>query len=270
MHHLDEVYVHYIVNGSRIGFDYTSHSYQIARCNMLPKPYGSGWVLSKRRGAWLSGWPLGDGIVTSSDKPLWGHTQVAPARQPEANRQPVLPRGGQCQWWHSAWTLLPIMHFNWRAVTSILQSVRGLMLEKLVLESAYRIVPVHPDNQPLLRMEWKGYWYVDATLPFGLWSATKIFMALADGLLWIMGCNRTIWMTTFSSASQSHTSVLRLSVWHCPYVNVQECQCRPRRLKVRQPACLSYEFYLIQATVYKKERECRTPYCPIQTHFEEC
>ena len=44
---------------------------------------------------------------------------------------------------------------------------KGTMLAKLDLESAYRIVPVHPDDRGLLGMEWKGGWYVDTALPFG-------------------------------------------------------------------------------------------------------
>ena len=35
-------------------------------------------------------------------------------------------------------------------------------------------------------MRWKGQLYVDTTLPFGLWSAPKIFTALADALEWIL------------------------------------------------------------------------------------
>ena len=38
-------------------------------------------------------------------------------------------------------------------------------------------------------MEWKDSLYIDTVLPFGLWSARKIFNALADTLLWIMGHN---------------------------------------------------------------------------------
>ena len=36
-----------------------------------------------------------------------------------------------------------------------------MMLAKLDLENAYQIVPVHPDDQWLLGMEWEGGWYVD-------------------------------------------------------------------------------------------------------------
>ena len=54
-------------------------------------------------------------------------------------------------------------------------------------QSAYRIVPVHPDNRPLLGMLWQDhlYMYIDASLPFGLRSAPKLFNAIADALEWI-------------------------------------------------------------------------------------
>ena len=60
----------------------------------------------------------------------------------------------------------------------------GALLAKVDIESAYRLVPVHPLDRPLQAMEWKGRLYVDPTLPFGLRSAPKIFNALADGLEW--------------------------------------------------------------------------------------
>ena len=61
----------------------------------------------------------------------------------------------------------------------------GTLLAKVDIESAYRLVPVHPDDRPLLAMQWKGGVYVDTMLPFGLRSAPKIFTAIADGLEWI-------------------------------------------------------------------------------------
>ena len=54
------------------------------------------------------------------------------------------------------------------------------------LESAYRHVPVHPDDRHLLGMRWRGNVCLDAALPFGLRSAPKIFSAVADALLWVM------------------------------------------------------------------------------------
>ena len=39
-------------------------------------------------------------------------------------------------------------------------------LIKLDLSNAYRIVPVHPDDQPLLGLSWQGSTYMDRALPF--------------------------------------------------------------------------------------------------------
>ena len=61
----------------------------------------------------------------------------------------------------------------------------GALLAKADIKSAYRIVPVHPDDLPLLGVEWKGTRYIDRMLPFGLRSAPKIFNALADALQWL-------------------------------------------------------------------------------------
>ena len=59
-------------------------------------------------------------------------------------------------------------------------------MAKMDVKSAYRIVPVHPQDWYLLGMQWKDKVYVDAALPFGLRSASKIFNALADTIEWIV------------------------------------------------------------------------------------
>ena len=61
----------------------------------------------------------------------------------------------------------------------------GALLAKADVKSAYRIVPVHPDDIPLLGVQWNGKSYMDRMLPFGLRSAPKIFNALADALEWV-------------------------------------------------------------------------------------
>ena len=60
----------------------------------------------------------------------------------------------------------------------------GAQLAKVDIKSAYRLVPVHPDDRPLLGVCWHDEHYVDAMLPFGLRSAPKIFTAVADALEW--------------------------------------------------------------------------------------
>ena len=58
-------------------------------------------------------------------------------------------------------------------------------MAKFDIKSAYRLIPVHPQDRYLLGMCWEGKLYVDASLPFGLRSAPKIFTAVADALEWI-------------------------------------------------------------------------------------
>ena len=58
------------------------------------------------------------------------------------------------------------------------------LLAKVDIKSAYRLVPVHLDDRPLLGLVWNGEYFVDAMLPFGLRLAPKIFTAVADALEW--------------------------------------------------------------------------------------
>ena len=47
---------------------------------------------------------------------------------------------------------------------------RGILLAKVDLKSAYRIVPIHPEDRPLMGMQWKGdyMWTPAYLLDFGL------------------------------------------------------------------------------------------------------
>ena len=71
------------------------------------------------------------------------------------------------------------------AVKLVQRLGRGTLLAKMDLKEAYRAIPVHPADRPLLSVQWQGTIFVDGALPFGLRSAPKLFSALADGLLWI-------------------------------------------------------------------------------------
>lgn len=59
-------------------------------------------------------------------------------------------------------------------------------MTKVDVELAYRLIPVHPTDHPLLAIEWKGELYVNPMLPFGLHSAPKIFNTVADTLEWCL------------------------------------------------------------------------------------
>ena len=82
---------------------------------------------------------------------------------------------------------------------------QGTELLKIDLSNAYRIVIVHPSDQPLLGISWQGKKYVKRSLPFGLKSSPKILF-----LPWLTSlhgpCIATelplsfiIWTTSFSS-----------------------------------------------------------------------
>ena len=59
---------------------------------------------------------------------------------------------------------------------------RGAMLVKADIKEAYHMIPVHPQDQRLLDIQWEDAVYIDRMLPFGLRSAPKIFPAVADAL----------------------------------------------------------------------------------------
>ena len=70
-------------------------------------------------------------------------------------------------------------------VASIVASLGpSSLMAKVDIESAYRLIPVHPDDRPLLAVRWRGETFCDGMLPFGLRSAPKIFTAVADALEW--------------------------------------------------------------------------------------
>ena len=73
------------------------------------------------------------------------------------------------------------------AVRCILSLGQGVLLAKFDITSAYHVVPVHPEDRLLLGRRWRGELLVDGALSFGLRSAPKLFTAIADALLWIMG-----------------------------------------------------------------------------------
>ena len=53
-------------------------------------------------------------------------------------------------------------------VTKMVSQLRmGALLAKVDIESAYRLIPVHPDDWTLLAIRWKGDMYVDTRLPIG-------------------------------------------------------------------------------------------------------
>ena len=71
------------------------------------------------------------------------------------------------------------------AMDSAMLLGRGALMAKIDVKSAFRLCPVNPDEQHLLGMRWKGQFFYDRVLPFGLRSAPYIFNTLAEAVEWI-------------------------------------------------------------------------------------
>ena len=72
------------------------------------------------------------------------------------------------------------------AARMILQLGPGTEMAKIDIASAFRLIPVHPDDRYLLGMKWNDHVYIDRQLPFGLRSAPLLFNGYADALEWII------------------------------------------------------------------------------------
>lgn len=60
----------------------------------------------------------------------------------------------------------------------------GCYLAKTDIKSAFRIIPIHPGDYPLLGMKWQGNYYFDRCLPMGCRSSCAIFERFSTALEW--------------------------------------------------------------------------------------
>lgn len=79
-------------------------------------------------------------------------------------------------------------------VACVVRLGKGTIMAKMDIRQAYRNIPVHPSDRPLLGMVWEEEVYIDKVLPFGLRSAPLLFTAVADALLWIMKSQGIEWV----------------------------------------------------------------------------
>ena len=71
-------------------------------------------------------------------------------------------------------------------VKHVIRQGRGALLYKVDMQHAFRNIPVHPSDWPLLGMVWDGQYYFDKVLPFGLRSSPAIFNKFAEAVCWIL------------------------------------------------------------------------------------
>lgn len=71
------------------------------------------------------------------------------------------------------------------AISVLKRMGRVCFMAKTDIKSAFRIIPVHPDDHPLLGMTWENLYYYDRCLPMGCSSSCAIFEAFSTALEWI-------------------------------------------------------------------------------------
>ena len=72
------------------------------------------------------------------------------------------------------------------AIEHILYFGQGSYLAKTDILSAFRIIPIHPKDIPLLGFKWNNLYYFDKCLPMGCSSSCSIFEAFSTSLEWIV------------------------------------------------------------------------------------
>ena len=61
------------------------------------------------------------------------------------------------------------------AISVIKQTGAGCVMAKTDVKSAFRIIPIHPNDYSLLGMKWQNLFYFDRCLPMGCSSSCAIF-----------------------------------------------------------------------------------------------
>ena len=102
------------------------------------------------------------------------------------------------------------------AITEMVQKLgRDSFLVKLDIESAFRLIPLHPDDFSLMGMQHQGRYYVDKALPFGCSSSCAIFEKFATFLEWgakkvAMSENLVHYLDDFCGGEKSHADARAL------------------------------------------------------------
>lgn len=72
-------------------------------------------------------------------------------------------------------------------VALVREAGRGALIAKCDITDAFRLIPIHPSQYPLLGMTFAGGFYFDRTLPMGLSSSCAIFEEFSKALVFSLG-----------------------------------------------------------------------------------
>ena len=71
------------------------------------------------------------------------------------------------------------------AITLIKANGRNCYLAKTDIKSAFRIIPISPDDYKLLGFKWKGKYFYDKVLVMGGSSSCRIFETFSTAIEWV-------------------------------------------------------------------------------------
>ena len=220
--HPDRDFMEYIIAGLResfrIGYDYQGHKCKGCEDNMKSAKEHPQVVDDYIMKECLAGRLLGP-----LDPQMFTEVQVS--------RFGVITKSEP-----GSWRLILYLSSPVRAIVS---TGEGAMLAKVDIKSAYRIIPVHPEDRPLLGMRWREALYVDSALPFGLRSAPKLFNSVADVLEWKlkhMGIQQVFhYLDDFLIVAPPHSPCCKEELRYCySALTVWECQWQVRSWRVQQ------------------------------------
>ena len=126
-------------------------------------------------------------------------------------------------------------------------------MSKIDLKNAFRLIPVRPSDWNLLGMQWRGKFYIDTFLPFGLRSAPFLFNHLSVAIHWILQHKHSVYhllyylddfFTASAPASQECSSNFSAMLSLCRKINAP---VKPSKIE-GPTTCLTFQGVLIDTS----------------------
>ena len=189
--HPDQDFAQYICTGIQRGFR-VRYNYCIHQCRSRP---GNIRLVSEHRDVekYIGGECAAKRLLGPFDRSQFPHVHVSPfgviPKSKPGKWRLILdlssPEGGSVNGGIS----IELCSLSYMSIDDVAAHVvrlgRGALMAKFDLKSAYRNIPVHPDDRWLLGMVWEEKLFVDTTLLFGLRSAPIIFNAVVEALTYM-------------------------------------------------------------------------------------
>ena len=72
------------------------------------------------------------------------------------------------------------------AAQLVVENGSNCLMSKIDVKGAFRLIPVRPSDRKYLGYKWRGKYYVDLCLPFGMKSSPSIWCRMSQAILWII------------------------------------------------------------------------------------